>query len=206
MKLDTLGCVVRERYPEGHIANLGDSCAESARAVILGDTRPSTFCFQFSLGYLRHPNLIGVEGWGHEDFSNDQFLPLIMAYIIRNGEAPKPSLFIKGTRTLVSVGVLALMLRQYWLLNAANVMQGGLLSLKWRIADGGSLERSEGQVQDWLNYICTYIFLKRISRWATLNQSVDKCMKAVRKYYLEGEDAEPNAEWIVELYEEALRP
>lgn len=207
MKFDSLGCIVREKYPDGHIANLGDSCAESSRDVILGDfyARPNTFCFVDNIGYLRHPALANVEGWNHADFSNDQFLPLIMAWILRNGEAPSPSLSIRGTKTIVSIGVLALMLKQYWLLNVANIVQGWLFNLKWRIGDGFKIERSEGQVQDWLNYICTYVFLKRIGKWATLNQPISRCIESVHKYYLEGPDAEPNSQWIVEMYERALK-
>lgn len=205
MKFDELGCIIREKYEPGHPANLGDSCAESSRAVILGDSRPNTLCFANGLGYLRHPALAMVPGWGRDDFANDQFLPLIMAWILRNGEAPRPTLFIKGTWTIVSVGVFALMIKQYWLLNVANIIQGWLFNLKWRIADGGKIERSEGQVQDWLNWLCVYFWLRDNGHWATLNQSHERCMKAVRKYYLEGPDQEKNSEWLVDLYEKALK-
>ena len=204
MRYDQLGCLVREKYPEGHIANLGDSCAESARAVILGDSRPNTLCFADDIGYLRHPSLATVDGWNHADFSNDQFLPLIMAWILRGGSAPRPTFRIKGTKTIVAIGVFALMTRQYWLLNEANAIQGSLLSLKWRVGDGFKIERSEGQVQDWLNYVCTYLFLRRIGKRATLEQPKERCMAAIRKYYLEGADAEPNAQWLVALYDREI--
>jgi len=218
MKYDDYGCLIREKYSDSdgvrfYVGNRGDSCAESSRAVILGDDRPNTLCFADNIGYLRHPILRDVDGWNHADFSNDQFLPLIMAFILRNGEAPRPSLFIRGTKTVVSIGVMALMLKQYWLLNIANIIQGWLFNLKWRWFDSDALkgklwkfERSDGQVQDWLNYICTYVLLKRLGKWATLNQPKERCMAAVRKYYLEGPDAEPNAEWIVDLYEKNLKP
>lgn len=205
MKYDSLGCIVREKYEEGHIANLGDACAESSRAVILGDPRPNTLCFVDNIGYLRHPALANVEGWNHADFSNDQFLPLIMAWILRNGEAPKPSLYIRGTKTIVSIGVMALMLKQYWLLNVANIVQGWLFNLKWRIGDGFKIERSEGQVQDWLNYICTYVFLRRIGKWATLNQPKERCLVSLWQYYWLPPDDEPNSEWIVALYLNVLK-
>lgn len=208
MKYDSLGCIVREKYPEGHIANLADSCAETSRAVILGDPycHGDTLRFVDNIGYLRHPALANVEGWNHADFSNDQFLPLIMAWILQNDEAPRPSLRIRGTKTIVSVGVFALMTKQYWLLNVANIVQGWLFNLKWRIGDGFKIERSEGQVQDWPNYLCTIVFLRLTGRWATLNQPKERCLAAIRKYYLEGDDAEPNAEWIVELYEKSFKP
>lgn len=200
MKYDRYRCLVREKYPEGHIANLGDSCAETSRAEILGDNRADTFWCITSNGWLRHPSLANIDGWNQADFSNDQFLPFIMAWQLR-GVSPDPSLRILGTKTFVSIGVLALMLKQYWLLNLVNIIQGWLFNLKWRIGDNFKIERSEGQVQDWLNYAITYIFLKKIGKKATLNQPVEKVMAAIRKYYLEGPDAEPNSQWIVNLYE-----
>ena len=204
MKFDELGCLIRQKYPDGHIANLGDSCAETARASILGDLRAhSLWRFRVWIGYVRHPSLANVSGWDHTDFSNDQFLPLIMAKAAF-GYTQSPSVLIPGTNTIVSAGVLCIMLRQYWLLNVVNIIQGWLFNLKWRVADDGNLERQDGQVQDWLNYLCTYVFLRRIGKWATLNQPKERCMKAVRKYYLEGDDFEPNSQWIVDLYSKAL--
>jgi len=207
MKYDQLGCLVREKYEDGHPANLGDSCAESSRAVILGDDRPNTLCFVDNIGYLRHPILRDVDGWNHADFSNDQFLPLIMAFILRNGEAPRPSLFIRGTKTVVSIGVMALMLKQYWLLNVANIVQGYIL--KWGLSVGDDLskiESKEEQAKAYLNMICIWIFLKRIGKWATLPRPKDECLGAVVQYYQRGHDWEPNSQWLVDLYEKALKP
>lgn len=208
MKYDSLGCIVREKYEPGHPANLGDSCAETCRAYLLGDENGALtrFYFPFFIKFYRHPDLKDTIGWDAADFSNDQMLPFLMALNLKFRMTIPFSLTIPGTKTIVSIGVLALMLKQYWLLNVANIIQGWLFNLKWRVGDGFKIERSDGQVQDWLNYICTYVFLKRIGHWATLNQSRDRCMKAVRKYYLEGPDWEPNSQWIVDMYEQALKP
>jgi len=199
MKFDELGCLIREKYEPGHPANLGDSCAETARHVILsGEPRPLSQ-FVTSAGFLRHPNSI----WREDDTSADQVLPLILC---RPWYAKGFRIKIPGTKTIMSAGLWAAWHKHYRLLNVVNIVQGWLFNIKWRIADGGKIERSEGQVQDFLNFICVYVFLKRSGKWATLNQSKEKCMAAVRKYYLEGPDAEPNAEWLVDLYEKALKP
>lgn len=200
MKFDELGCIIREKYEAGHPANLGDSCAETARYEILSGVCQRLSRFETMSGFIRHPNSI----WRESDTSSDQVLPYILC-------APfvasfySNSVTIPGTMTIMSAGLWAAWHKHYRLLNVVNIVQGWLFNLKWRIADGGKLERSEGQVQDFLNFICVYVFLKRSGKWATLNQPKERCMKAVRKYYLEGPDAEPNSEWIVDMYERALK-
>lgn len=205
MKFDSLGCLVREKYEPGHPANLGDSCAETARYLILSNKAdsPSNSLIRFTTpkGFLRHQNAI----WRESDTSADQVLPLILC-------RPWAALWydsrilIPGTMTIMSAGLWAAWHKHYRLLNMVNIVQGWLFNLSWRIADGGKIERSEGKVQDWLNYLCVYLWLRDNGHWATLNQSKERCMKAVRKYYLEGPDQEKNSEWIVELYEKALKP
>lgn len=216
MKYDNLNCVIRERYADGHLANLGDSCAETSRLVILGDYYKSNGLFHFlspfTTGYLRHPQLAGVDGWNEADFSNDQLLPFLMAldlrYPVTGSQVRRDCLIdggvIPGTKTKIQLATGFLLSRSYRLLNIVNIVQGALLLLPFRVADGGKIERAEGQVQDYLNMIATYVYLRRRGVWATLPASRERCMKAVRKYYLEGEDAEPNADWIVRAYENAL--
>lgn len=202
MKFDSLGCLVREKYEPGHPANLGDSCAETARYELLsGDSCVSLGKFWTSIGFLRHPNSI----WREKDTSSDQVLPLVLERTMLPVHLG-PRILIPGTKTIMSAGLWAAWHKHYRLLNMVNIVQGWLFNLSWRIADGGKLERSEGKVQDWLNYLCVYFWLRDHGHWATLNQSKERCMKAVRKYYLEGPDQEKNSEWIVELYEKALKP
>lgn len=201
MNFDETGCLIREKYEAGHPANLGDSCGETCRSKILGDTRGDFMRFVTPNGYLRHPDSI----WREDDFSNDMLLPLLMAADLVYVGTQSNRWRIRGTKTVVSAGVWAMSRKYYRLLNMVNIVQGWLFTIKWRIADGGKVEPIEGQVQDWLNYICVYVFLKRMGKWATLNQSRDRCMRAIQTYYLEGPDWEPNSEWIVELYEKALK-
>lgn len=196
MKFDSLGCLIREKYYEGHPGNLGDSLAETARYELLSGVEQRLGQFWTSIGFLRHPNSI----WPENDTSADQVLPLVLL---------RPTLpvhigsriLIPGTKTIMSAGLWAAWHHHYRLLNVVNIVQGWVFNLSWRVADGGKIERSEGQVQDWLNYLFVYFWLRDNGHWATLNQSRERCMKAVRKYYLEGPDWEPNAQWIVDLYE-----
>lgn len=198
MKFDELGCLIREKYEAGHPANLGDSCAETARHVILsGEPRPLSQ-FVTSAGFLRHPNSI----WREDDTSADQVLPLILC---RPWYAKGFRILIPGTMTIMSAGLWAAWHKHYRLLNVVNIVQGWLFTIEWRVADGGKVEPIEGQVQDWLNYLFVYFWLRDNGHWATLNQSKERCMKAIRKYYLEGPDAEPNGAWIVDLYERAFK-
>jgi hypothetical protein len=211
-KFDELGCMIRERYPKGDKANLGDSCAETSRMLLLGNSYDYSVLrnfFSTSVGYLRHPSLSGVAGWDEADFSNDQLVPWLMALDLHYPDHAakvrrESSAKIAGTNTPVQLATRFLISKSYRLLNLANIAQGLLLALPFRFGDGGKLESSAGQVQDYLNMICIYVFLKRTGRWATLPRSREACMRAVTKYYLEGADAELNSEWIVNAYAEAI--
>lgn len=213
MRFDQFRTLIREKYqPEFELGNLGDSCAETCRIAILGDERGDwvQFVLPDDKGYLRHPLVRLVDGWDHRDFSNDQALPLFM----RMYSAEKTMLphlkranrfFLAGTWTLVSPGVW-FMLREHWsLLDLANRVQGWLLTKKYRWSDGKMwFEKTEGQVQDYLNMVIIFLFLRKLGRKATLPRPYDECMAAIRKYYLEGEGFEPNSQWIVDRYEVSL--
>ncbi len=203
---DNLGCLVRDFYPEGHIANLGDSCAETSRICLLEGGHNFAALLKFGTldGFLRHPNLAGTD-WGYPDFSNDQLLPWLMALdlnypdIARAVRQWSPTR-IHGTRTFLSIGSWALVHQWHTLLNLVNIVQGLILRLPYRIGDGGKIERTEGQVQDYLNMVCTYVYLQRLSKWATLPRDKAICLDAIRRYY----NTEPNSAWIVNAYERAL--
>jgi len=208
MKYDETGCLIREFYPKGHWANLGDSCAETSRARILGDWQGllGQFVNPDGPGFIRHPDLKDIHGWDESDFSGDQFVALYLAatmidpvvgkYIHITGNEWK----IPGTDTWLTPAAWA-MIRGHWrVLDWCNQIQGKLFKASVRVGDGGKIETSEGNVQDWLNYICIYLFLKKTGRKATLNQSKEACMKAVRTYY----STEPNSQWIVDLYDQNL--
>lgn len=213
-KRDQYGFIIREKYPEGHKDNLGDSCAETSRAFILGDQFPAQFARflnEGKEGYLRHPDLKDVPKYGSESFTSDQAFPyylrkLLMRHVngICYASPLNKGIFIKGTNKIASLPLLLTVYGYFRLLNVTNIIQGLLLKLPYRIADGGRIEKSEGQVQDYLNMIICYVFLKKLGKWATLPISEDKCILAVRKYYAEGDDFEPNSDWIIQLYIKAL--
>lgn len=213
MKYDKFGCVIREKYePEFHLANLGDSCAETCRDGILGGVQGhwGPFILANGAGYVRHPLLEHVPKWDAKEFSVDQALALFMFVRLKDPELfhqfqRDNTFFIRGTWTILSVGAWAVLREQWGLLERANQVQGWLLTKKYRWSDGKKwFEKTEGQVQDYLNMICIHLFLKAIGEPTTLPRPVEECMAAVRKYYLFGEDAEPNSEWIVEMYRQKL--
>jgi len=237
MKRDKYGLLIREKYsPEFHPGNLGDSLAETCRLHILNNQYLHTGsldafklnaksyvssyaegtslleCDVRDFGFIawcRHP-LASV--WG-VDISNDQVLPMLVAYFASNSKtAPKRARWLlPGTSVLVSPGVWCVYRGHWKLLNFVNIIQGLLFLFPWRWSDDEKfkgkfwkVERSNGKVQDYLNYLCVFIALKQSGKWATLITSKEKCLAAVKKYYLEGEDAEPNSQWLVDLYERAL--
>lgn len=225
MKFDSFGCLVREKPREaGHeIANLGDACADTCRAFVLGAEIPNSKAnswpsMRFSTvkwdGFLRHRVLETVPGWGASDFTNDQLIPLMMAqYLAFPNRNPAISFtrfgFIKGTKKLAQPAVFAILWRQWWLLNILNHIQGWLLGLPFRWSDddseGHGFRSSNGKVQDYPTMICTTVFLNRIGFKAKLPRPAEECIQAIISYRSNAKDFEPNAEWEIELYASAVR-
>lgn len=213
-RYDELKCLIRERYlPEDAWGNLGDSAAETARAYVLGHIEPGVDFMRFkgpTTGFVRHPKLAQVYGWDEQDFTGDQFVALWMAFYLENGPPPPyPTVDVRlwkvpATDKWLTPAAWCLVRGHHRALNVLNMVQGLLFKFSFRWNDEGHLESSKGKVQDWLNYICIYVFLKRINAWATLNQDVFKCIDAVETYYLRGDGKEPNSQWIVDLYKKAL--
>lgn len=218
MKFDQYECLVREKYPEGEKANLGDACAETCRLFIIGGfaTRQNfvtTFASIGWQGWLRHPLLQGVPDWGTEDFTNDQLVPLMMAQTLQDPAWMRRDLFthfgfIKGTWKLAQPAVYAILGKHWWLLDRLNRAQGFFLGLPFRWSDdeseGAGFKSSSGKVQDYLNMIAIYVFLKRIGYKAKLPRPMTECLQAVETYYLKGPDIEPNSEWIIAAYAKEL--
>lgn len=219
MRFDSFGCLVREkpREPGHEIANLGDSCADTCRAYIMGYPINYNMVLKFAdwhwRGFLRHPNLKDINGWDHRDFTVDQLIPLMMAQILQDPTWARNDLFahfgfVKGTWKPLQPAVYAILWRKWWLLDLINRAQGFLLGLPFRWSDdeseGAGFKSSTGKVQDYLNMIAIYIFLRRIGYKATLPRPVEECIKAVRLYRQGPKDYEPNADWEIELYESAL--
>lgn len=164
--------------------SVGDSVHETARAaILLGHTCPTVFTT--SNGFLRHPTLVDKPGWDAADFSNDGLLP----YMLARPEIYPGMVYIRGTKTLLSLGCQLIKWRAWRLLNLINIVQG------WLLPGPNKYESA-----DYLNYLVIYVFLKRNGKWATLNIPKAECINKVRSYY----KPEPNSTWIIDAYERAL--
>lgn len=211
-KADQYGAIIRERYELGHPGNYGDSQAETARYALLTGNQSQIDAlniFETEVGYLRHPEVAGL--WPESDTSNDQFVPWLMAlelfmpmFAERVRKENKGSLKLKGSNAYLQLGSIALIYKSDLLLLLVNLLQGALLLLPWRIKDDGGIERHAGQVQDYLNLVCIHVYLKTRGRLSVLPCKKAVALAAVKRYYLEGPDAEPYSEFIVRAYEEAL--
>lgn len=197
MKLDKYGLVVRDN------GDTGDSMAETARMVILlTDVYPSgLYLFVTVKGYKRHPE----SPWPESDMSNDQYLPWLLAV----GGWPGKGYYIPGTRTLMQPATIAVK-RQWWtVLNWLNVVQGWLLALPFRWSDdeseGRGFRSSKNKVQDYLNMIVIWYFLKQHGKRATLPRPARECYWAVWRYYARGHDPEPDSKWLRRIYFNALK-
>lgn len=212
MRADKLGALVRQRYSDGHPGNYGDSMAETARYALLTGAQAQIDAlnvFETEVGYLRHPDVAGL--WPESDTSNDQFVPWLMAldlfmpmFAERVRNDNKGRLRLKGSRATLQLGSIALIYKSDLLLLLVNLLQGLLLLLPWRIKDDGGIERHEGQVQDYLNLVCIHVYLKTRGRISMLPCKKSVALSAIKKYYLEGPDTEPNAQWIVDAYAKEL--
>lgn len=216
MKFDRFDCLIREKYePEFHPGNIGDSCHETGKYVVLShDTSKAKLQFNFLSeggGFLRHPMLYRKVDWGGPDkFSGDQFAPLILSEYLAQGDLKRLGItgrewFIPGTKTLMTPAAWA-MVRGHWrLVNLFNCAQGMILKFPWRYNDQKKkLERTSGSSVDFLNMIVIWYFLKTEGHWATMVTSKKKLTWAVLEYYKLGSDPEPNVDWLVAIWLKAL--
>lgn len=171
------GMIEMEQNESGSLAAVGDSCAETGRAMTLGAWRDHRFAFTPFItptGFLRHPRCANVPAWDEADFSNDQLLPLMMVVSCDVGR-----FYIKGTKTLLSLGAQLLKFRMYRTLGLVNAVQ--------------SLLRPSPA--DTLNMAVIAVFLRSKGYWAPLAMSNAAVMANVEAYY----KPEPNP-WIVPYY------
>lgn len=169
------GMIEFEQNEPGSLAAVGDSCAETCRAIILGADGLGTAGFLSPKGFLRHPRCAGVPQWDEADFSNDQLLPLQLA-----ADVTDVGLFrIKGTPTLLALGPQLLRLGMLKVLGQINAVQSLL----------------NPSPADCLNMAVVAIWLRRRGIAAPLYMSNAELMRRIEAYYL----PEPNP-WVVELY------
>lgn len=213
MRIDEYGLAVMEHveWP----GSIGDAAAETSRLMILGhdfqDEMSGWIRLQSLItatGYLRHPT--APEGWRQSDFSNDQFLPLMMAWDLCDAPVARPrdkGFKIFGTKTLLSPLNFCLVRKWFTAINILNMIQGWIFLIPYRWSDDDRLkgklwkfERSEGSSADYLNFVISYIYLKKCNKWARLNADPKKCLEKIESYYRN----EPNSEFVVSLYRKHL--
>jgi hypothetical protein len=201
LKLDNLGLLVREKYNEGHPANSGDSCAETSRLALIrrvldldrGDLDLSKFITDD--GIVRYPGSI----WN--DISNDQKLPLY--------------LYLKATNSpLLAKYKYHDMLWPLKNLVGINTFGQSFIfkNINYRWDDGKqSFQLASESSCDYLNFLAQ-IFYAHITgnknyliRKAMKSVTADNAMIKVYDYYIGGKDSEPNSEWLVILYNDAIR-
>lgn len=170
------GAIEMQQNLPGSLAAVGDSIHETSRAYILGYKGPLNFAqFKTDMGFVRHPRCIGVPDWDEADMSNDGLLP----YMLATGETDVGTFYIKGTKTLLSLGSQLVKLRLFRLLALANFVQS------WVGTDPA----------DTLNLAVITVYLRNNGYWAPLAMSDKTIMARVIEYY----DVEPNS-WIVSYY------
>lgn len=171
------GAYEMEQNEPGSLAAVGDSCAETGRAAVLGLPGPFKFSnFKTAKGFLRHPRCAGVQYWDEADFSNDQLLPLMMATGCKD-----VGLFrIKGTQTLLSLG--------------AQLIRLGLLK---QLAFVNSIQSLlNPSPADCLNMAVIAVWLRKQGVQAKLYISNAELMRRIEAYY----QPEPNSEAVVAAY------
>lgn len=200
MRIDDLGLVVREN------GDTGDSMAETARMRLLEPWTvrlSAMFHFVTNDGFKRHPR----SPWPESDMSNDQLVPWLLT--VWQAEGFPGRLFIPGTRTLMQPATIAIVRRWWRVLNWLNIVQGWLLTLPFRWSDdeseGRGFRSSRLKVQDYLNMIVIWWFLRTNGHRATLPRPARECYWAVWRYYARGGDPEPHSKWIRRAYFETLK-
>lgn len=220
MKFDQYGFIVMEQT--GPPGNVGDSCAETSRYVVLSlvasGVIPSINLTPFvtDVGVLRHPDYPLRES----DTSDDQESPLIAAAYFTN-----PALANKVITQIVSAGnrtgngqlihptswsqiKRAQGSKMMWLYDLAILGQALILKLPYHWDDGKtSFEPTVDSSADYLNLInylafayATHTFTwacKLVTKWISYDQAFDE----VSNYYL----PEPNDSMILKLYADAIQ-
>jgi hypothetical protein len=191
-------------------SSVGDSCAETSRAFVLGDLRLEKLDlvnFVAEVGYVRHPSLAKLDGWDYKDFTSDQALPLILGF-----DHKMPALYWRTAPSkLASPGVM-FAARNWWAaLGLVNLVQAALFKfVPYRYSDDERLRwferivRTDDQYADHLNWFVVVYFLhkKGYHRLVRANVALVDRMDLLRRvngYY----SPEPNSEWIRKLYADA---
>lgn len=210
MKSDSFGCLISEQgdYP----SNLGDSCAETCRALHMRHWLKaytiipflSYYKFITESGYVRHPN--APHDWREDDFTSDQALPLFVFLKASHSEDLKLQMISRirennwktGNGDLVTPIFFSLLIESKWLLNFCLIIQTLLFKLPFRWSDSKKkFESMENMSGDYLNFIHASAYASPIVR-KLISQT--KLKDRVRHYYKD----EPNCAWLIALYDEFI--
>jgi hypothetical protein len=214
MKIDELGCLITEAGP--YPGNIGDSCADSARDIIIQSmlNKRSLICpdisrFRTNIGYVRHPNApdgppVSKTSWRESDFSSDQGLPLLMAYDLtdaRRAEEMRTRLhtFKTGNGDLISPGLFSVVFGFNVLLGITLLIQSLIFLFPYRWSDSTNwVEKSENSSADYLNWFIAlaYLHLKGYSltvQLIKLTVTRATLISKIRSYF----KPEPNSSWLV---------
>lgn len=221
MKIDSFGCVVMER--DGMPGDIGDSCAETGRLVLLRNTLlfpdvPSQKILFLNLdrfispsGFLRHPE--APVGWREDDFTSDQMTYLLMASFIHNLELFN---FIVNNLHLMTKyktpDVRAIAHRAWNTLGVITCVQMLINKFPYRWADGGEADghwyskfwrftRSNDSTVSYLTVFIAVLFLKRVGvTWPLKFLNFELYLQKAKAYY----SGQPNSDWFTKLFDTAL--
>lgn len=174
------------------------------------------------VGFIRHPNC-PPEWGGVNDFPTDQFLPGFCC--TGWGGKQKMIWFLEQTitRSTTPDGLKPLMPmgwscvarhqgKQNWWKDLPIYQQVGLFKfVPYRWNDGKKcFEKTEETAADWLNWFMCLVYAETTGShtWSTKRaaKAVPRAefMKRIRAHYLEGREPEPNVQWLLALYEQAV--
>lgn len=182
--------------------SIGDSCAETSRyahlKMLLGDyvTDYSLMQFVTPLGYIRHPDV--PEDWKEKDFSNDQALPLFLAFrrsvSFQALEMKNRLKWRVGNGDLISPGLFAELHDSQFLRTTCLLAQLALWKLPWRYNEAkNKFEANENSSADYLNFIHVAVYAPR---WLRRRLDPGNLILKVCDYYL----PEPNCQEIKNSY------
>lgn len=215
MKIDQLGCVVMEK--DGMPGDLGDSCAETGRYVILknDDHDVNLLAFMPAYGFFRHPNV--PPAWGPADFTSDQGNYLMMASrlvaltyfcIVRDRVKARGWRWaIGGHRLMIDSICIA---NQWWnLLGVCALVQMlfNAFPIRWSDAHDRTgvwnywrFTWSNDSTISFVTVFVTMVFLKRVGvTWPSKFFNREKYLAKVKSYYAN----QPNSDWFIQLFEKA---
>ena len=195
--------------------DLGDSCAETGRMIVLcgGDARINLHNFITPSGFIRHPRIAD-----ENDFTSDQCNYLLMA-----AQLTDPALANDITTKLKALGwrtapgkraapaLFLLAKRYYHLLALASLVQMGFNALPFRWHDGHEYDNewswfrrtlwrwtsSEGSTVSYMTTYVTAVFLRRVGVvWFSRIFPRERYLTKALEYYA----PQPDVDWFLDFY------